>query len=91
MALFLAITQAICPSPGIRLVGVSGSNLGPVFHQLTLDDAADDAPVHGATDAALDVIRDRFGSDAIGPASAIRGGEVRNVKRGGQQWGPDVT
>ncbi|MGK0331237.1 MAG: hypothetical protein ACI89G_001307, partial [Minisyncoccia bacterium] len=26
---------------------------------------------------------------AIGPASSIRGGEVRNVKRGGQQWGPD--
>ncbi|MGK0313618.1 MAG: DNA polymerase-4, partial [Ilumatobacter sp.] len=68
---------------------VSGSNLGPVFHQMTLDEAADDAPVHGATDAAMDRIRDRFGADAIGPASSIRGGEVRNVKRGGQQWGPD--
>ena len=46
-------------------------------------------PPHGATDAALDEIRDRFGADAIGPASAVRGGAVRNVKRGGQQWGPD--
>ena len=83
------IMETIDPSPGIRLLGVSGSNLGPVFHQMTLDEAAEDAPAHGATDAALDEIRDRFGADAIGPASAVRGGEVRNVKRGGQQWGPD--
>ena len=89
VAMLGPIMEAIDPSPGIRLVGVSGSNLGPVFHQLTLDEAADDAPVHGAADAAMDVIRDRFGSDAIGPASAVQGGKVRNVKRGGQQWGPD--
>jgi DNA polymerase-4 len=89
VAMLGPIMEAIDPSPGIRLVGVSGSNLGPVFHQMTLDEAADDAPGHGATDAALDVIRDRFGSDAIGPASAVKGGKVRNVKRGGQQWGPD--
>jgi DNA polymerase-4 len=83
------IMEMIDPSPGIRLVGVSGSNLGPVFHQMTLDEAGDDAPVHGATDGALDRIRDRFGADAIGPASAMKAGKVRNVKRGGQQWGPD--
>ena len=91
VAMLGPIMETIDPSPGIRLVGVSGSNLGPVFHQLTLDEAADDAPVHGAADAALDVIRDRFGSDAIGPASAVQGGKVRNVKRGGQQWGPDAS
>ena len=89
LAMLGPIMEAIDPSPGIRLVGVSGSNLGPVFHQLTLDEAVDDAPVHGAADAALDVIRGRFGADAIGPASAVQGGKVRNVKRGGQQWGPD--
>lgn len=86
---FTTITDTLDPSPGVRLVGVSGSNFGPVFHRTTLDEAADDAPVHGATDAALDVIRDRFGADAIGAASAVKGGKVRNVKRGGQQWGPD--
>jgi DNA polymerase-4 len=91
VAMLGPIMEVIDPSPGIRLVGVSGSNLGPVFHQMTLDEAADDAPAHGATDAALDVIRGRFGADAIGPASAVRGGKVRNVKRGGQQWGPDVS
>ena len=89
VALLGPIMDTLDPSPGVRLVGVSGSNLGPVFHQLTLDEAADGARVHGAADAALDVIRDRFGADAIGPASAVKGGKVRNVKRGGQQWGPD--
>jgi DNA polymerase-4 len=91
LAMLGPIMEVIDPSPGIRLVGVSGSNLGPVFHQMTLDEAADDAPAHGATDAALDVIRGRFGADAIGPASAVQGGKVRNVKRGGQQWGPDAS
>jgi hypothetical protein len=37
----------------------------------------------------LDRIRERFGTDAIGPASAVQGGRIRNVARGGQQWGPD--
>ncbi len=89
VAVLEPMMEAIDPSPGIRLVGVSGSNLGPVFHQMTLDEAVAHAPTFGATDAALDVIRDRFGADAIGPASAVRGGKVQNVRRGGQQWGPD--
>ena len=75
VAVLEPMMEAIDPSPGIRLVGVSGSNLGPVFHQMTLDEAVAHAPTFGATDAALDVIRDRFGADAIGPASAVRGGE----------------
>jgi DNA polymerase-4 len=89
VAMLGPIMEAIDPSPGIRLVGVSGSNLGPVFHQMTLDEAADDGTEFGATDAALDRIRDRFGVDAIGPASSVKSGKIRNVKRGGQQWGPD--
>jgi len=88
VAMLGPIMETIDPTPGVRLVGVSGSNLGPVFHQLTLDEAADDAPELGATNDALDRIRERFGADAIGPASSVRGGRVRNVKRGGQQWGP---
>jgi DNA polymerase-4 len=83
------IMETIDPTPGVRLVGVSASNLGPVFHQMTLDEAADVGPEFGATDGALDEIRDRFGADAIGPASSIKGGRVRTVKRGEQQWGPD--
>ena len=83
------LLDTIDASPGIRLVGVTGSNLSAVFHQLTLAEAADVVPDHGAKSDALDRIRDRFGTDAIGPASAITGGKLRNVKRGGQQWGPD--
>lgn len=85
--------DAIDPAPGVRLLGVSGSNLGPVHHQLTFDDALDDRPEPGAREEALDRIRERFGADSIGPASSVTTGEggsgVRNVKRGGQQWGPD--
>ena len=90
VALLQPLADAIDPSPGIRLVGVSGSNLAPVHHQLSFDEVAGSAPDHGAASAALDEIRERFGADAIGPASAVSGGRVRNVKRGGQQWGPDT-
>jgi DNA polymerase-4 len=97
VAMLQPIMDTIDPSPGVRLVGVSASNLAPAYHQLTFgevsDEASDDAAggrsPYGARDAALDRIRDRFGSDAIGPASAVRGGGLRNVKRGAQQWGPD--
>jgi DNA polymerase-4 len=90
VSLLQPILDAIDPSWGIRVLGVAGSNLGPVFHQLTLDEADDVVPVHGATEAALDEIRERYGADAIGPASAVRSGKVRNVRRGAQQWGPDA-
>jgi DNA polymerase-4 len=84
------IMESIDPSPGIRLLGVSGSNLGPVHHQLTLEEAADDAPDWGARSAAIDEIRERFGPSAIGPASAVRDEGLRVVRKGAQQWGPDV-
>ena len=90
VSLLQPILDTIDPSPGIRLLGVAGSNLGPVFHQLTLDEAAEAIPLHGAAEAALDEIRERYGDDAIGPASAVRAGRVRNVRRGAQQWGPDA-
>ena len=84
------ILDTIDPSPGVRLLGVSGSNLGPVTHQLSLDDLAAEVPEPGARSAAIDEIRARYGVDAIGPASSVREGRVRNVQRGGQQWGPDA-
>jgi len=82
------ILDGIDPSPGIRLLGVSGSNLGAIHHQLSFEELT--GPEHGAREAAVDEIRRRFGSSAIGPASAVRGGAVRNVERGQQQWGPDL-
>lgn len=89
VALLGPILDAIDPSPGIRLLGVAGSNLQPVHHQLTFDELSDDAPHWGARSAAIDEIRERFGSDAIGPASGVRDQRLRVVKQGQQQWGPD--
>lgn len=89
VALLQPVLDTIDPAPGIRLLGVSASNLGEVHRQLTLDELIEGGPIHGAKEATLDAIRQRYGSHAIGPASAVTAGRVRNVERGGQQWGPD--
>jgi len=83
------VLGAIDPTPGVRLLGLSGSNLGAPSAQLTFDDLDPDAADVGATTEALDAIRGRFGNGAIGPASAISGGKLKRVERGSQQWGPD--
>jgi len=89
IGLLTPLLEAIDPSPGVRLLGVGGSNLGPSTRQLSLDDLLDDRPDWASTTEALDRIRDRFGSSAIGPASALESGRLRVVRRGEQQWGPD--
>jgi DNA polymerase-4 len=89
VAVLRPVLEAIDPTPGVRLLGVSASNLAPPSRQLTLDDVAGDRPDWDATSAALDAIRDRFGADAIGPASVLEGGRMRVVQRGQQQWGPE--
>jgi len=74
-------------SGGVRLLGVSLSNVGPpVDEQLSFDDLA---PGAIAADEALDLIRARFGDDAIGLASTLGG--HRSVGPGGSPnpWGPD--
>jgi len=83
------VLDAIDPSPGVRLLGVSGSSFGSPSTQLTFDDLDDSAPDLGAATEALDAIRDRFGDAAIGPASAVSADKLRTVQRGAQQWGPD--
>ncbi len=82
------VLETVDPSPGVRLLGVSGSNLVPPSRQLTFDQLAGDAPDHASTTTAVDEIRERFGSEAIGPASALEPGGLRPVRRGAQQWGP---
>ena len=88
VAILAPLLEAIDPSPGVRLLGVSGSNLGPVSRQLTLDDAAAPIPDWVAATEALDEIRQRFGASSIGPASALEDGRLRIVRPGEQQWGP---
>jgi DNA polymerase-4 len=89
IGLLTPMLEAIDPSPGVRLLGVAASNLGPSARQLSLDDLLGDQPDWVATTEALDQIRDRLGASAIGPASALESGRLRVVRRGEQQWGPE--
>jgi DNA polymerase-4 len=88
VAILGPLLEAIDPSPGVRLLGVSGSNLGPMSRQLTLDDVQTQVPDWAAATEALDEIRRRFGAASIGPASALEDGGLRIVRPGEQQWGP---
>ncbi len=89
------LLRQIDPTPGVRLLGVSGSHFAPPAEQLSLlgqDAAQDPAPDparRGAVTAALDSIRERFGAAAIGPASTVEHGRLRVVRPGAQQWGPE--
>jgi len=79
------LLEQVDPSSGVRLLGVSVSQLddGSV-RQLTLDDAT--TPQWGPATEAIDSIRQRFGDDAILPAAMTGRG---TKKRGEQQWGPN--
>ncbi|MBV8160561.1 MAG: DNA polymerase IV [Acidimicrobiia bacterium] len=84
-AVACSLLEQIDPTPGIRLLGVSASNLGPrQAAQLSLDDAA---PWDDAT-RAVDEVRRRFGPDAVGPASLVGDRGLQTKRRGEQQWGP---
>jgi DNA polymerase-4 len=92
------LLDAVDPSPGVRLLGVSATNFGTPAEQLSLDDlfaGAADGPVAAtaheweAAEETIDAIRSRFGAAAIGPASAVGGRGLRLVRKGAQQWGPD--
>jgi len=87
------LLEAVDPSRGVRLLGVSASNFGAVAEQMSLDDLFDPVPAAEqewqAAEETVDAIRNRFGSSAIGPASAVGADGLRLVRRGAQQWGPD--
>ena len=82
-------------SPGVRLLGVSTANFGGRSEQLGLFDESNrtdgGVDTEGArrSATAIDEIRERFGADAIAPASSVSRRGVRVVRRGAQQWGPD--
>jgi DNA polymerase-4 len=81
------LLEQVDPTPGVRLLGVSVSNLAKgAARQLTLEDA--DAPAWGDATKAVDEVRSRFGDTAVGPAALV-GDQGLEVKRqGAQQWGP---
>jgi hypothetical protein len=75
-------------SSGVRLLGVSASNLvEDAARQLTLDERGgwDDAT------SAVDAVRARFGDEAVGPATTLGDGGLRVKRLGAQQWGPDTV
>jgi len=77
------------PSPGVRLIGVSVSGLVEGGNrQLSLDDL--DAGSWDDANQAVDAIRARFGSSAIGPAALADPDGIRVRTEGEQQWGPGV-
>ncbi len=88
-----ALLDQVDPSTGVRLLGVSVSGLTEdSARQLSLDDLVDGAEVGdgqwASATAAIDEIRARFGTGAIGPAALSDGGQLRIKRRGDQQWGP---
>jgi DNA polymerase-4 len=91
------LLKAIDATPGVRLLGVSASNFTldakAGSHQLSLDDlfdeGLDDEHQWLLAEETVDAIRKRFGTTAIGPASAVSDRGLRVVRRGAQQWGPD--
>ncbi|MGI8793006.1 MAG: DNA polymerase IV [Acidimicrobiales bacterium] len=82
------LLAGIDPGSGVRLFGVTASNLAETgARQLTMDDVIDDDGWHRAT-AAIDQIRDRFGDKAVGPATLLDDGEMKVKRQGDTQWGP---
>ncbi len=71
---------------GVRLLGVSAGNLAAPNRQLSL---LDDVEAPSKAAGAIDEIRARFGTAAIGPASAVSTDGIQVVRKGAQQWGPD--
>ena len=84
------LLDLVDPSSGVRLLGVSVSNLADDgARQLTLEEV--EQPGWDDASRAVDDIRRRFGDDAIVPAT-LRGPDGIRVKRqGDQQWGPSAS
>ncbi|HVT77600.1 MAG TPA: hypothetical protein VHD87_11275, partial [Acidimicrobiales bacterium] len=92
------LLDAVDLRDGVRLLGVGVSNLvDPPPQQLDLlaveskapeDDAA--ARRRAATGAAVAAIRDKFGDNAVAPATLVDRNGIRRRRFGQQQWGPDA-
>jgi len=84
------LLESVDPSAGVRLFGVSVSNLdasGP--RQLSLDDGADGAGGEwDRASSAVDEVRRRFGDQAVGPAALVGRDGLRVKRQGDTQWGP---
>jgi len=83
-----ALLDEVEVAPGVRLFGVSMSNLtAGAARQLSLDDLAAEGEWI-ETSEAIDAIRARFGDTAVGPAALLGDRGLRVKRQGQQQWGP---
>ena len=81
------LLERIDPTPGVRLLGIHVSHLTEdAARQLSLDDL--EGPEWGPATEAIDAIRARYGTEAIGPASLASPDGLRVKRQGDQQWGP---
>jgi DNA polymerase-4 len=89
------LLDAVDLRDGVRLLGVGVMNLvDPPPEQLDLlsvevdgDDL--DAAKRTATGAAVAAIREKFGDNAVAPATLVDREGIRRRRFGQQQWGPD--
>lgn len=76
---------------GVRLLGVSLSNLSETKTvQLTLDELENDTKQLSLTEA-MTRIRERFGNDSLAPASLLKSGQLDVIRDHEQQWGPNTS
>ncbi len=87
---------------GVRLLGVSVSNLSPIgdgpapveVDQLDLFASAEEEetvrPTPAALDEAISSVRQKFGDAAVAPATLATNQGLRVKKRGDTQWGPSL-
>jgi DNA polymerase-4 len=95
-----ALLSAIEIRPGVRLLGVGVSSLEERANggseQLALWDLSQDTEGHAHTDqvtrsdldAAVDAIRERYGTASVGPAALVGSSGLRVKQVGDSQWGP---
>jgi DNA polymerase-4 len=86
-----ALLDGVDPTPGVRLLGVSASNLvSPPALQLAIADGRSQLPAPWeGVGAAVEEVRKRFGDEAVGPAALLAAsGRLRLRRFGDQQWGP---
>lgn len=85
------LVSGVDSSPGVRLLGVSVSGLvaADAGRQLTFDDVTDVDPDGLHIQRTVDAIRQRWGTDAIGPAALLRGDGLALRRRNDAPWGPN--
>jgi DNA polymerase-4 len=88
-AVATVLLDTVDPGAGVRLFGLSASNLEVAGGRQLSFAEGDDTGWHRAS-RAVDAVRRRFGDAAVGPASLVAPGGLRVKRTGDTQWGPGV-